>query len=291
MFLLWPQWVYWAPEGVDEFTSRSDGKFYAAMPVLFHGFEHALFSFYVFIMLMWFASFNWWFIIALNLWQILRQNIRLFRDDFVHIFVWGMSGCFTLCLCIVVEPHYDHYPNENKNHPDWIIMSFSTSFIMYIFGGICMSYLMFGLFLVCKTFCTTGLHPLRMRMSLFIGLTVLLTAPMFVELLCGWTKYMTLSLATLGLGNALVWATSSQFHQCFANRNHQKSFYSTGASFSAFCEEGSVTEDENAFRIFGDTGSCNSCSSEDFQTPDIRASCTTEASLKTYPQFYHALIF
>jgi len=289
IFLLWPQWIYWEPNGVEAFTSKNDGKFYAAMPNFFHGFKHLLFFLFVLQTCMWFASFTFWFIIALNLWQILRQNLKLFPDYLVHTSVWGVTTLFFICLYFFIDPDFDNFPNE-KNHPDWVIMSFSNNFVLYIFGSICLSYLMFGLMLVFKTFCTTGLHPLRLRMSTFIGFTVLLTAPMFAELLLGWSKYMTFSLATLGLCNALVWLTSSQFHQCFKERSCNRSLYSTGASFSAFYDGDSVTEDESAFRIFGSPGSIASNESDEqtIQEDNLHDSVKTENELKTYPQFFHA---
>jgi len=232
IFFLWPQWNFWCPKSVESFTANFDGQFYVAMPHLFGGFKYLLHFVYALQSFGWFASFSWWFMIVVNLWQILQRSYRLIADLYVHIFVWGISFLFVINQYIFQTPHFVYFSNDN-NHPDWIVMVFSKSATMYIFSMIFLFYMMSGVMLVIRTFTTDGLHPLRARMAIFIGLTVALTLPMFIEMMLGLNKYMTLSIACLGMSNAVVWMTSSKFQHFWRNPNRRVQ-HSTGPSFNFF---------------------------------------------------------
>jgi len=208
-FLLFPYFIASTPDVIKDYMDESDSPVYIATPLFSSGWGGWLRFLYILQSFFWFSSFCFWFMIAVTLFLVLQTHSnQMVEDLYVHIYCWGLPTIFAFCMFEATSKRtFRHIPDED----DWVVVELEHRAIMVVVIYICLSYLIFGVFLMFKTFCEYGVSPIRQRMTLFVGLSLLVWIPAFLEFLSDHLSLMLLSLASMGWVNGIVWISSSRF--------------------------------------------------------------------------------
>jgi len=208
-FLLFPYFIASTPDVIKDYMDESDSPVYIATPLFSSGWGGWLKFLYVLQNFFWFSSFCFWFMIAVTLFLVLQTHSnQMVEDLYVHIYCWGLPTIFAFCMFEATSKRtFRHIPDED----DWVLVELEHRAIMVVVIYICLSYLIFGVFLMFKTYCEYGVSPIRQRMTLFVGLSLLVWIPAFLEFLSDHISLMLISLASMGWVNGIVWISSSRF--------------------------------------------------------------------------------
>lgn len=209
-FLLFPSFVSNLPVDIVNYVDDSSPAAFLATPNFHSGWGSWLEFFYILESFFWFTSFCFWFMIAVNVFLVQQtHSAHIIGDLYVHIFCWGLPAIYAFCMFQAISQR--NFENVDDTNDDWVIVELEHRAILVVVIYFCLAFLLFGVFLMFKTFCEFGVSLMRQRMTLFVGLSLLIWIPAFLAFLSDHLSYMLISLASMGWVNGIVWISSSRF--------------------------------------------------------------------------------
>jgi len=214
-FLEFPYWEQNMPQSVIDYLEDSPPVSFVVTPQYSDRWEFFLQLIWMIQSFAWFASFCFWFMIAIKLYLVLTTNSiddTILSDPIIHGFCWTAAGLYAFSMFMNLKA---------LDFDDWIVVDLESHTCVYIVAYICMAYLAFGVFLIFKICYYHDYSPMRQRMTLFVGLSLIIWIPAFIEFISNQLFFMLISISAMGSVNGIVWISSSGFEPCCGGNEDQ----------------------------------------------------------------------